>query len=236
MAKGVGDQQALDFLKDEGFGFDRAIGDFELGVTAEGDGTGFVIGGGDVGAGAVGEGRDEGEALSVLSDIATVEEDVGVIGEGGFPGRGGRDIGGVQAAVAELQLTIGTVRDDMEGGDAGFAGEDGGDLLDTGAIGIEDMDFRGGGDAGEEGGGVLDPGVNDDDFGDDLCRLSLSGGFRLDRDRDEGFVLDRGSGHENAFFEVLDLGAFVIVAVDHGYSSWAVVEKKGCFDMAPLPV
>ena len=190
-------------------------------------GRGDVVGGGDVGAGGGGEGFDEGDTLGILGDIATVEEDVGAVGEGGLPSGGLADIAGVQAGVAEIDLAVGTVRDDVEGGDAGFAGEDGGDLVDTGAVGIEDVDFSGGGDAGEESGGILDAGVDDDDFGDDLGWLSLSGGLSLDRDRDEGFVLDRGSGHENAFFEVLDLGAFVIVAVDHVYSSWGCGRKNG---------
>ena len=115
-------------------------------VATEGGGAGLVYRGGDVGGGELGEGVDEGLARGTGGDIATVQQDVRVRGEGAGDRlqvrRAGQErVGGVGLAT-EDKLAVGTVADDRDGTDVGQFGEGPGDLGQTVLGRVETDDQR----------------------------------------------------------------------------------------------
>ena len=131
--------------EDEVSDFTRAV--FERPVATEFGGAGLVDRGGDVGGRELGKGIDERLTGGASGDIATVQQDVRVRGEGAGNGlqvsrtREER-VGGIRAAT-EDQLAVRTVADDRHGTDVGQFGQGLRDLGQTILGRIQTDDQRG---------------------------------------------------------------------------------------------
>ena len=158
----------------QGLRLDGPGGTLQVPVSAQVRGAGGVVGGGHVGAGGRGEGFDEVESGVARGDVAAVEQDVALGGQGLAPLGELRGVAGdgprVQNARSQPHLALGPVGQDVHGVHAASALKDAADLGEAVFTGRQKMDFVGGEALGrraqavQKGGVIANRGVDKDQF------------------------------------------------------------------------
>ncbi|MDX1430903.1 MAG: hypothetical protein R3286_00510 [Gammaproteobacteria bacterium] len=134
-------------LAERDTGLDLAVAILELPVAAALLGAGAIVARGDVGTGERRERVDDRPALGSAGEIATVEQQIGVVVERLAPlvdlVGGGAEGVGIESSVAEREAAVGAVRDDVHGIEILQARERLAYLVDAVAIFLEDHHVHG---------------------------------------------------------------------------------------------
>lgn len=147
-------QQAIEAARCEGGRFDAARLLFELPVTAAKCGSGGVYRGGNIGTGCSRQGGKERATTGTTSDIAAVQQYVGVAREAGAdvgePGANAGQSGQIQGDVADFQDAFRAVGYQVQGIDRRAGTDSCGDLIQRAAGRVEDNDLDPAADTGDD--------------------------------------------------------------------------------------